>query len=1201
MTPYQPGSSFYQSRHGPYYIVSPDFSQKTAGPRMLHYLCHILNELGYEAYITSQLQSPWLRTPVLTHEIQKRHKDTHRTPIAVYPEVIRDNPLQEPVVARWLLNKAGHLGGHASINPNDIIFYWDEWVLQGEAHSGRLFLPPVDERIFNDENTSTTQRTGFCYYAHKYLAFGGRIADTIRQNGINLCQEIPRSAEEIADILRSTKVLYCYEPSNMVAEAYACGCPSIFIQSDYLKQFNLEKYGIPTVEEACLDFSLVPDLPAERARHLAAAREQARQSVQNFIEVTQSAARAYAGLSTHQQRRKLAASTAACAADNGQPPLSQWLAERVPTPAQSRLMTQYQAKAPLSLTLFIRTQGQSGSSLGATLQSLAALPSAFTPQSIIVLGANAAHSQLPQLCNVAAITATEQLDAIHQLVQAGACDWLLVVNAGEYFTPSGLPIVMLELLAAPQCRAVFADALVPTDSGEPTPMFLPDFNLDMLLSCPANMARHWLFRRDVFLEAGGFDAAYAQAPEFELLLRLIEAGGLNGLAHIHEPLLVTHTPPLANNAHELAAIAKHLRARGYDNATVDASLAGRYRVLYGHQAQPLVSIIIPTRDQFALLERCVSSLLERTTYPHYEILLVDNGSTEPAACTWLDGLAALGEARIRVLRYPQPFNYAAMNNLGAREARGDYLVLLNNDTAIAQGDWLDALLNHAQRPEVGVVGAKLLYPNGQVQHAGLLLGLHGMAGYPFSGAEADAPGYMHRLEIDQNYSAVSAACLMVRRALYDELGGMDADAFPLICGDIDLCLRARAAGYLTVWTPHAVLLHEKGATLTSTPPEAFDQQRALAQDEMYRRWLPALAHDPAYNRNLSLQSTEFAVETDTRLNWDPLPWRPLPVVLAVNADAFGCGHYRIIHPGQAMANAGLADVRVSEYHYGPVEMERLRPDAWVLQRLVGDVPFETVRRTVPFTQAFKVAELDDYLLNLPMKNGHRGQLPQDMQRVLKRWLDLTDRLVVSTTPLAEAMAKLHRDIRVVHNRLPPERWGHLSSLRRQGQRPRVGWAGGSSHQGDLELIADVVKALAGEVEWVFLGMCPAPMRPYLHEHHTPVNIASYPHKLASLNLDLAVAPLEHNLFNDCKSNLKLLEYGACGYPVVCSDVAPYQCGLPVTRVKNRYKNWVDAIRMHLADLDASAASGDALRKAVHQHWMLEGAHLQNWLQAWLPD
>ena len=147
----------------------------------------------------------------------------------------------------------------------------------------------------------------------------------------------------------------------------------------------------------------------------------------------------------------------------------------------------------------------------------------------------------------------------------------------------------------------------------------------------------------------------------------------------------------------------------------------------------------------------------------------------------------------------------------------------------------------------------------------------------------------------------------------------------------------------------------------------------------------------------------------------------------------------------------------------------------------------------------------------------------------------------------------------------------------------------------------MVKALAGEVDWVFFGMCPEHMRKYVHEFHGPTSFEKYPKRLANLDLDLALAPLEYNLFNDCKSNLRLLEYGACGFPVVCSDALPYRCDLPVTRVKNRYKDWVDAIRMHTNDLDATAAAGDALRAAVLKDWMLEGEHLEHWLKAWLPD
>jgi GT2 family glycosyltransferase len=1218
--------SFFGAHHNPYYIHAPNYRQSSAGVRALHYLCHFLNECGYEAYISTKITRTGLRTPPITGKILLDHYLSGKNPIILYPETSSKNPLNGATVARWLLNKPGHLGGEEKISADELIFYFESWVLPDGVTGEHFRIPTLDSSVFhNRDNEFDNVRQGFCYYAHKFLRFGGHIPDEIKREGISLGQERNLSHEEIASQLRRAKALYCFEQSALITEARACGCPVFLVPSDYCpaSEWTLPPGTALSTNPKPLD-KLQGELRACFQREEQEQLEFAKHLVTQFITRTQSAANsAMASVESYEYEKKSTALWLLPAAKRIQylnafksiyrslhpdidvdyfhtkeddvPLLASkalsnsnwtpWLARRKPTPEQWNLINNHLKKTeepqPFFNIIIIETAASSKST-HATLDSLERQP--YPHFSVRSATSVLQDSQPPKA---------------HSLIQRNA--WTLFVHAGVLFLPSGLLSVALELSRLSDCRALYADEIVPEDGGTMRHCLRPDFNLDMLLSYPSGMARHWFFRSDILQEALDFNSAHEETAEFEWLLHLIETDGVAGLCHVHEPLVITSEPPLATEPQVLRALQKHVYSRGYENAMVEATLPGRYRILYGHTEQPLVSIIIPTKDQFALLERCVSSLLEKTEYPHYEVLLVDNGSTDPAACTWLDGLAALGDPRIRVLRYPQPFNYATMNNLAAQAARGDYLLLLNNDTAIVHGNWLDAMLNHAQRPEVGVVGAKLLYPNGQVQHAGLLLGLHGMAGYPFSGAEADAPGYMHRLEIDQNYSAVSAACLMVRRSLYNELGGMDAEAFPLICGDMDLCLRARAAGYLTVWTPHAVLLHEKGASLTSLPPEVFTQHRENAQDAMYRRWLPALAHDPAYNRNLSLQSTEFAVETDTRLNWNPLPWRPLPVVLAVNADMYGCGHYRIIHPGEGMIQAGLADVRVSEYHYGPIEMERLQPDTWVLQRLVSDSAYDMVRRTAPYTRAFKVAELDDYLLNLPMKNGHRGQLPSDMSRVMRRWLELSDRLVVSTAPLADALRKMHSDIRVVHNRLPPAQWAHLNSKRRQGRKPRIGWAGGASHQGDLELIADVVRALAGEVEWVFLGMCPEPMRPYLHEQHTPVPINLYPQKLASLNLDLAVAPLEQNLFNDCKSNLKLLEYGACGYPVVCSDVAAYRCGLPVTRVKNRYKDWVEAIRMHLADLDATASAGDALRTAIRQDWMLEKAHLNDWLRAWLPN
>ncbi|AVS81394.1 hypothetical protein C8237_10065 [Paracidovorax avenae] len=869
--------------------------------------------------------------------------------------------------------------------------------------------------------------------------------------------------------------------------------------------------------------------------------------------------------------------------------LQDWLAQRTPNAAQQRLVDHHLAAgAPPSpqVAIAVLCDGSDTAAREATLQSLADQPYRHITVSVI--------ATLPG----------ERVAALNEWAAHSDAQWLCTVEAGAHFMPTGLQALALELQHASDCRCVYADEIVHAGDGQWGTLFRPDINLDLLLSCPEGMARHWLYRRDVFLEAGGFDPDFAEAPEFDLALRLIAADGIGAIGHVSEPLLTSALPRLANRQHEIAAIERHLRSRGYAHASVDASLPGRYRIHYGHEALPLVSIIIPTKDQFAMVERCVSSLLEKTAYQHYEIILVDNGSTDPAACAWIGGLEAMDDPRIRVLRYPHPFNYSAINNTAARVARGEYLILLNNDTATLRGDWLDAMLNHAQRPEVGIVGAKLLHADGTIQHGGVVLGLRGPADHPFIGLPSDAPGYMNRLEVDQNYSAVTAACLMIRRSVYEEVGGLDEEAFKVSYNDVDLCLKVRQAGYLIVWTPHAVVLHEGSVSQKSVDVATQEAKRARfmgEQDAMYQKWLPVVARDPAYNPNLSLHGTGFDVETDAAINRRPLPWRPQPVVLALAADHSGCGHYRVIEPVRAMHGSGIADARFAGRYFTPEELHRLQPDTLVLQRQVNEEQLQLIQRIKRLCPVFMVAELDDYLPNLPLKNTHRQEMPKDVLRQLRRSVGMMDRFVVSTDALAEALKGIHPDMRVVQNRLPPRWWRGLQGSRQTGGRPRVGWAGGISHQGDLELITDVVKELHREVDWIFFGMCPDRIKPYVREYHGPVSIERYPAMLASLNLDLALAPLEQNLFNECKSNLRLLEYGACGYPVIASDARPYQCGLPVTLVKNRFKDWVDAIRAHVHDPAAAARSGDALRAAVERDWMLEGAHLQNWLRAWLPE
>ncbi len=781
---------------------------------------------------------------------------------------------------------------------------------------------------------------------------------------------------------------------------------------------------------------------------------------------------------------------------------------------------------------------------------------------------------------------------LNQVITQTTAEWILLVNAGTELTVSGLLKTQIELAQNPELVAISFDEIYRQADGSLGAALRPSFNLDYLLSFPAGISKHWLFKRQALVDIGGFNLDLPDALELDMILRLVNQAGLAGFGHIAEPLVVTQPPLLVNVDDERRAIEAHLQQRGYAHAQIHAPQPGRYQIRYNHPQQPVVSVIILAETSLEHLKRCVEGLLGDTTYQNFEIILVSTKNTAQDVNTWLAELASLQEAKLRIFNF-QKNDQAEQYNQAALNAIGDYLLFLSADTAVISAHWLDELLNHAQRAEVGVVGVKLLSADGKVAHAGYVLGLEGPLGAPFIGESLDAAGYMQRLQVDQNLSAVGVDCLMVLREMFVQLGGFsDSELVPQYFST-DLCLRARESGYLTVWTPHAQLMLDH---------QALPVPNSSQQDVMYAKWLPQLACDPAYNPNFSLTMPGGFKLADNQISWRPLDsLRPAPVALVHPADLFGCGHYRVIQPFLAMQEAGLIDGAISTGLMHVTDLERYGPDTIILQRQIGTERIEAMQRMQRFSSAFKVYELDDYLPNLPLKNAHRAHMPKDILRSLRQSLNFVDRFVVSTHSLAEAFAGLHGEIVVIENRLPINWWQGLQSQRRQGNKPRVGWAGGAGHTGDLELIADVVRDLADEVEWVFLGMCPDKLRPYMHEFHEGVAIDDYPAKLASLNLDLGLAPLEINLFNQCKSNLRLLEFGVCGIPVVCTDIRPYQNDLPVTRVRNRYKEWMDAIRMHINDLDATALMADELQVRVQADWMLNGAGLKQWRQAWLPE
>jgi glycosyltransferase domain-containing protein len=403
------------------------------------------------------------------------------------------------------------------------------------------------------------------------------------------------------------------------------------------------------------------------------------------------------------------------------------------------------------------------------------------------------------------VSRDDYIEQINQVARQTACEWLLLAEAGDRFTATGLLRAGLELLSAPDCRAIAVDEIQQQRDGAWLELLRPGVNLDLLLTNPALMARHWLVRRDVLVEAGGFDEQYSEALEFDLLLRLIEHGGLNGLAHLDEPLLITPAPLAGGSEHARQALVRHLASRGY-KAQVSAPVPGTLRIDYRHVERPLVSILLHSQDNLNVLQRCLKSIQQRTRYARYEVLIADNASQLPQLLEWL-AQQQQAAGKVRVLQSAQRLSPAALYNAASAEAKGDYLVLLAAEAEVVNANWIEALLNQAQRPEVGVVGGKLLDADGKLTQAGLWLGGDDGVAPAHAGEVADAKGYLNRLVVEQNCLAVSASCMMVRSEVFRALDGLDETAFANAYADVDLCLKVAATGLLTVWTPQVQVIH----------------------------------------------------------------------------------------------------------------------------------------------------------------------------------------------------------------------------------------------------------------------------------------------------------------------------------------------------------------------------------------------------------
>ncbi len=468
---------------------------------------------------------------------------------------------------------------------------------------------------------------------------------------------------------------------------------------------------------------------------------------------------------------------------------------------------------------------------------------------------------------------------------AAASNTALALATGEYIAlldhddelrPHALTEVVKAINQTPDLQLIYSDEDKLDSAGNRfDPYFKPDWMPELLIG--HNYLCHFcVCRADALRHIGGWRSGFDGAQDWDLQFRITEQARPNQIIHI--PHVLYHWRAVAGST-ALATSEKNYVVEAARRAITEHFCRTGEAVelihLPGNHWQvkhtlptptPLVSLLIPTRNGLKHLRCCIASILEKTIYPSYEILVIDNGSDDTETQKYLQQIAepqSWSNARsrdcsIRVLSYPHKFNYSALNNFGLREARGEFVGLLNDDLEVITPDWLDEMVSQAARPGIGCVGAKLYFPDGKLQHAGVILGIGGVAGHAFKGFSRNAPGSMNRAQLAQNYSAVTGACLVVRKSTYEAVGGLDEVDLAVSLNDVDFCLKVRAAGYRNLWTPFAELYHHESATrgYEDTPEKMarFEKERTI----MKQRWGSLLARDPAYNPNLTLESEDFA-------------------------------------------------------------------------------------------------------------------------------------------------------------------------------------------------------------------------------------------------------------------------------------------------------------------------------------------------------
>ncbi|WP_084461329.1 glycosyltransferase [Curvibacter gracilis] len=1191
----------------PYYIATSDYDGNAVHVHQMHLLCHELNSRGAEAYVfgARHLNGHWW-TPILSLEQRAAHYKAGKKPVWIHLSTSGTWREQshwtlaytpESLTSHMPTFAKGRITFASGTNPATLTL--------------PLALPWIEEGLYHPDPEA--RRGEALVYADRYLKLGGKLP-TRHETLVNLAQHL-NTPQERAQALRQASLIYCYEPGAITTEALLSGCPVVYVQNDRTlivpPTSSWQKWGTAWGED--------PETLIRAQGEMASFQEAYRNNLQNagaelseFIEQTQQALQkqpfdaAWSNESVSLlgelviDTKDMAQHADQSKYQRIQQQFKTWRKRTTLREIDGEIYAEHVASGALpafAVCVFVRNGDLDG--LAQTLDSLEqnfyqaaelhVLADFECPIPLSELGPNCVWHSGVDASEAFAVPLPE---------------WLLLVESGAQLAPQAL--VEFALAARnPTTALLYSDESLIAKDGTETPHFKPQLNTEWLHSTNylgavvAIRAEHWLNSP----APKTFESVYALALHLSEKPRAIQ--------HIDTVLFSSDGHVSASRELiELQQLEQHLTQRGLHATVTAQAIAGCRLLQYRSETPRGVSMIIPTGYQLGYLRCLLQSLKTYQEDELLEVILVTQADHEVAT---RNATADIGlPVPLHLITTPAgPYNHGLALNAGAATAKGDVLLFADDDTEAIQRHWLSQLTAYYDQPDVACVAPRLVLQIGDkptLQSGPMSLGITDWAGsYNGERRLLEEQGVFSRLQTSQDVATVAGHFFLLRRDCWQQLGGFDTESRHTFTTVHDFCIRASQQGQRHVWTPVSSVLHQGGKTLEALarePGRMYEiQASALKEKQSFmQRWIQFIASDGRYNRHLSLQ-TPYDVEANLVIDWMSTR-KDRPTVLAFPISS-GSGQYRVVEPLNALQHAGLAQtcnvfpISSSQFRTpNPLEVTRANPDRIIVQHSIGDAHLQLLRdyrRTNP--ALFTIQTVDDLFHDLPEKHHLHNIHQREGYVRMREAMSLCDRVIVSTQPLLEEYRGYCKDIRVMPNCLDDQVWGQFYKVPAPRSRLRVGWAGAAQHLGDLEMIGEVVARFKDEVDWIFMGMCPDSLRPHIKEFHPFVSYVDYPAKLASLDLDIAIAPLEDNPFNRCKSNLRLLEYGAMGWPVVCSDVYPFRTeNPPVLRVPNEKEAWIESLRRLIDDSALRHQMGRQLNQWVSDNFYLS-KNTDKWFSA----